>query len=267
MDKQKVIDYVMDTPENSNPNVLKTMLEDNESSGNDYFVIDGTTLIKYTFGDLVIPDGITNIGNDAFNHVRANTITIPDTVVSIGNNAFCYAYDATLIKIGKGCKTIGDEAFTYCKELVEVEFESGSEIETIGARCFRGSNISKINIPDTVTNIGEYSFGQCNNLTSIVMPRNLASIPKTAFSGSKHLREVTLLCESLNNIGDQAFQNCTGLESLTLYAETPPTLGTYVFADIPKSQVKYYVPASAVETYKAATGWKSYADYIQAIPE
>lgn len=264
MDKQKVIDYVMDTPRNSNPNVLKTMLEDSGGSGTINFVTDETTLIKYTLGDLVIPDGITNIEAGAFEYVKANTITIPDTVINIGNYAFRTAKDVTSVKIGKGCKTIEDDAFTYCRELVEIKFEG--ETETIGARCFRGSNISKINIPDSVTNIGEAAFGQCNNLTSIVMPRNLTSIPKSAFYESTYLREVTLLCESLNSIGDQAFQSCVRLESLTLYAETPPTLGNYVFASVPKTQIKIYVPASAVETYKAATGWKYYADQINAIP-
>lgn len=265
MDKQKVIDYVMETPENSNPNVLKTMLEDG-GSGIGNFITDGTTLIKYTLGDLVIPDGITNIETGAFEYVKANTVTIPDTVINIGNYAFRTAKDVTSVKIGKGCKTIGDDAFTYCRELVEVEFEGESGTETIGARCFKGSNISKINIPDSVTNIGEAAFGQCNNLTSIVMPSNLTSISKSVFYESSHLQEITLLCESLNSIGDQAFQACAGLESLTLYAETPPTLGTYVFASVPKTQIKIYVPASAVETYKAATGWKYYADQINAIP-
>lgn len=53
------------------------------------------------------------------------------------------------------------------------------------------------------------------------------------------------------------------IESITLLSETPPLLsssGTFGSGDYP-----IYVPASAVSTYKSASGWSTYADRIQAI--
>lgn len=68
----------------------------------------------------------------------------------------------------------------------------------------------------------------------------------------------------ITTIGDSAFI-ASHLETLTVKADTPPTLGTNVFAD--SSITDIYVPASAVEEYKnsTSTGWSEYASIIQPI--
>jgi hypothetical protein len=60
-----------------------------------------------------------------------------------------------------------------------------------------------------------------------------------------------------------AFHSCTGLNSITCEAITPPTLGDFVF--IETNNCPIYVPTASVNTYKAASGWSDYASRIQAI--
>ena len=68
----------------------------------------------------------------------------------------------------------------------------------------------------------------------------------------------------ITKIGDSAF-NMSELETLTINAETPPTLGSNALAD--SSITAIYVPASAVDEYKTSTstGWNEYASRIQPI--
>ena len=68
----------------------------------------------------------------------------------------------------------------------------------------------------------------------------------------------------ITTIGDSAFST-SYLETLTIKADTPPTLGSNALTD--SSITDIYVPASAVETYKTSTstGWYEYASIIQPI--
>ena len=61
-----------------------------------------------------------------------------------------------------------------------------------------------------------------------------------------------------------AFEKCTSLNSVTVYALTPPTLGTNVFNNNATGR-KIYVPAASLNLYKAATNWSIYTDDIVAI--
>ena len=121
------------------------------------------------------------------------------------------------------------------------DVEIGSCVTTLGNRVFRSStNLVNATIPDSVTSIGNEAFFICESLSSITIP------------------------SSVTYIGDYVFQNCTSLTSITCLATTPPTLGSLPFHltnDCP-----ILVLSSLVNTYKAASGWSSYASRIQAIP-
>ena len=68
----------------------------------------------------------------------------------------------------------------------------------------------------------------------------------------------------ITKIGENAFY-MSELETLTVKADYPPTLGSNALAD--SSITAIYVPASAVDVYKesTSTGWYQYASIIQAI--
>ena len=70
---------------------------------------------------------------------------------------------------------------------------------------------------------------------------------------------------TVTQIGNQAFRYCSKLTSLTVQRTTPPTLGTNALQSTSANLV-IYVPAEAVDTYKAASGWSTYASQIEAIP-
>ena len=78
--------------------------------------------------ELVIPDGVTSIGNYAFHNCSSLTsITIPDSVTTIGDNAFYNCYSLTSITIPDSVTTIGDEAFYSCNSLSRIFYKGSAE--------------------------------------------------------------------------------------------------------------------------------------------
>ena len=74
-----------------------------------------------------------------------------------------------------------------------------------------------------------------------------------------------MLCtigSGVTTIGNYAFYFCNSLQSITVRATTPPTLGSDVFKYT--NDCPIYVPSNKVSAYKSA--WSDYSDRIQAIP-
>ena len=91
------------------------------SNANDFIIEDGV-LKKYVGpgGDVVIPEGVTEIGVGAFNMCRRlNSVAIPETVKIIGLQAFRDCAGLKRIAVPDSVTQIGEWAFYGCKELKE----------------------------------------------------------------------------------------------------------------------------------------------------
>lgn len=96
----------------------------------------------------------------------------------------------------------------------KVIFESN--VTNIGDYAFYNcSNLTSITIPDSVTYIGDYAFSNCSGLTSITIPDSVTYIGENAFSGCSGLKNITIP-DSVTSIRDGVFCNCTRLTSITI---------------------------------------------------
>lgn len=120
-------------------------------------------------------------------------------------------------------------------------------------------SLTSITIPDSVTSIGMSVFEACIGLTSITIPNSVTSIGGYAFLDCTGLTSVTI-GNGVTSIGDMAFFSCNKLKIIRMSATNPPTLDSRAFEDT--SIEKIIVPKSAINAYKAATGWSTYADKI-----
>lgn len=91
-------------------------------------------------------------------------------------------------------------------------------ITEIGQYVFnKCSNLTSVILPNSVTSIGDYAFrGDNGNLSSVTLPQGLLTIGKYAFRSCSALTSITLP-NTLTSIGDSAFQS-SGLTSITIPA-------------------------------------------------
>ena len=131
------------------------------------------------------------------------------------------------ITINEGISNIQEKAFSDCTSLKSISIPNS--VKVIGNRAFDGcSKLAIITIPSSVTNINTCVFENCTSLTNINVEAN--NLNYSSIDGVLFNKDVTKLIEypagkeeklysipdSVTSIGDYAFQNCTGLTSITI---------------------------------------------------
>ena len=187
--------------------------EDYES--NPLYYADNLYLNGTLVTDLVIPDGVTEIKDYAFEDCYSlASITIPGSVTNIGNNAFYECSGLTSVTIPSSVTSIGDYAFYNCDDLTSITIPSS--VTSIGNYAFyKCSGLTSITIPSSVTSIGNYAFYKCSGLTSVTISDGITSIGKSAFYNCTGLTSV-IIPNSVTSIGSSAFNNCRSLLSVTI---------------------------------------------------
>ena len=117
--------------------------------------------------------------------------------------------DIEKYKIKSGTKVICNFAFDVCGFLCELEIPSS--VTSIGDSAFIACrSLCELEIPSSVTSIGDSAFFACRSLCELEIPSSVTSIGKMAFSGCRSLREL-VIPSSVTRIGGGAFNNCPSL--------------------------------------------------------
>ena len=149
---------------------------------------------------------------------------------------------------------------TYENGVGIITFDGG--VTSIGNYAFNSTSLTSIEIPDSVTSVGNNAFAGCTSLTSVTIPDSVINIGSGAFNNCSSLTSV-IIPNSVTNIRMGAFQGCSGITSITSLNTTPPTLGNSTLPT--HTTYIIYVPAGSVEAYKTKQYWKNKASQIQAI--
>lgn len=177
-------------------------------------ISDGAFYTANNLKSIEIPDSVVSISEEAFGYAEnLSDIKISDSVSAIGDDAFdntswynnqedgviyiskcLYEYkgwmpENTSISIKDGTKSICDNAFSYCSNLINVEF------------------------PNSVTYIGEKAFYDCDSLIDVKLSENITYLGHNAFNACENLKSINIP-EQLTKTGWSVFENCTNLETV-----------------------------------------------------
>ena len=178
-----------------------------------------------------IPDSVRSIANYAFQQTAIEVVEMSDNVESIGVNAFKNNLFLTQIKLHHTAKGAADNGLpSHLTELADGAFSGtylGAEgasdlvvpgtVKHLGQGVFSGDRyITSVTLCDGVESIGYGCFAGCMGLTSFTMPDSVTSIEDQLFQDCEYLKEVTV---SRNlAAGDLAgtFSWCFSLESVNI---------------------------------------------------
>ena len=232
--------------------------------------------------ELVIPEGVSSIGYEAFCYCTSLTsVTIPDSVTSIDSSAFSNCTSLTSVIIPDSVTSIGGGAFRDCPKLVEVINYSSLDI-TAGSSDYGyvGYNAKEVHKGESkIVNYNDYLFYTYNGINyllgyvgddkALVLPESYKGenyeIYKYAFLFRDDITSVTI-SDSVTSIVEDAFTGCDSLTSImvdernasyksidgNLYSKDGKTLILYA---IGKTNTSFVIPYSVTSIGDYAFYW------------
>ena len=206
------------------------------------------SVINDSIWKVVVEEGVTTIGNSAFASLwNLAEVSLPSTLETIGDYAFFDVDELTTITIPDGVTSIGIQAFYDCDELSAITLSSN--LKSIGDFAFYYTTLGSVDIPASVTSIGECAFlnagletinvdsnnanyesidgvlfdkghtkliqyPELKEATTYMVPEGVETIGCNAFDSSQLTSIV--LSSSVSAFEASAFANCTKLESINI---------------------------------------------------
>ena len=162
------------------------------------------------------------------NDQEITTLEIPSGITSIGDGVFFNSNGLTNLTLSSRVTSIGESAFNNCSNLQDVRYYIYDDLATYiqkghpafyincGIKYYwNNQEITTLEIPTSVTSIGNHAFYGGNGLTSVEFPSNLSSIGDWAFKGCSSLTSVDLP-SSITKMGECVFVGCQGLTKVNL---------------------------------------------------
>lgn len=214
--------------------------DDQHKNSNGYVVYNGILLsADNAQGDIIIPENINCIGDNAFFcNDNITSVAIHSKVRRIGKSSFFRCQNLKKVSMEEGIEVIGEQAFAGCYELKNAKIPS--TVDELGIQAFEPSSATQdtnsgtseglvisdgvllsgkdakgdVVIPDGVTKIAERAFFNNQNITSIKIPKTVTEMGWIAFAGSsiKSIR----IPGSIKNIAENAFEHCINLEDVQI---------------------------------------------------
>ncbi len=196
-----------------NPSVSNRPWNDNIGSIQKIIIEDGVTSIgsnafrKCDVYSVSIPKSVKKIGNDAFRECRKISYVYLEGVVTIGERAFQSCDNIRGVTLPACINKIGSAAFFQCQELVSVGFDPNTQSVTVGDDIFNSCwRLSDVTLPKTMNQIGKNMFYNCMVLPGLVIPEGVTSIEGGAFASCSNMTTV-FIPKSVTQIGIAAFAN------------------------------------------------------------
>lgn len=159
----------------------------------------------YQISEVVVSDGITEIGDRIFSGLYADKVQLGKDVVKIGKSAFWSCSALKEIYLPESVKEIGAFAFAECKKLKVVKLSTNVKVipENTFSGCKKLKEISLV----SVSEIAQGAFSDCRSLDGISFGEKLTKIKNGAFEDCSGLSWISF-SEGKPQVGKNAFKGC-----------------------------------------------------------
>ena len=140
----------------------------------------------------------------------------------VPDNALPARNQTTYISLPSNTLSIGNSAFSNCKQLKKISIPTTAE--SIGDYAFDGCiSLEDISVPANLNHIGEAAFRDCQSLTEFTLPQGVTEIPAYCFNKCPFTE--FYIGPQVTSIGEGAFSDCHELKDIYIYGDTAPVLG------------------------------------------
>ena len=200
---------------------------------------------------VTIPEGIVGIGRGAFKEMfDLETVTMPESLRCIASGAFEDCSWLLNLQFMSGLRYVGPVAFRGCSSLLGASFADGVEI--LGTNVFENCwQMKSVRLPYTVTNIGVKAFTGCSAIRGVTVPTHLKTM-QALFPASYAQIETAEVAEGETTVMDDMFAGCVALRGgatqtdMSMIPNTVTNIGARAFQGC-TSLTAFVVPDSVVE--------------------
>ena len=195
------------------------------------------------------------------NNQLVTNLDIPNTVDTIQAGTFYGCNSIQSITIPTQIEFMESNAFC-CWNLNSVTWNAiNCNVESYYLGECGSGNINSLVLGDSVQVIPNYAF-MVFGITNVNLPNSLTSIGENAFEGCINLASITIPSQ-VTTIGNGAFAECINLRSITMEPTVPPTIYTGTFYGV-GTGVSVNVPCGTVEDYSSAAFWFNFSNIRQS---
>lgn len=186
--------------------------------------------------------GISALGGNCFKQLSAlKAIAIPSAVSSLSDSVFYMCRSLSIAIIPSAATSTGGYLFATCYALMHIAPPKGLT-DISGGFARSCAALARAHLPSGAASIGASAFQDCAGLAALAIPGSVESIAASAFQGCSGVK----------------FYDFTG------HTAVPTLSNSNAFTGI-AADCEIRVPASLVDTWKAATNWSTYADQIVGV--
>lgn len=249
----------------------------NFASKNGRFLIDNnSTLVGFApcgLSEITVPDGVVTLGPEVFYMCSNLTkVELPSTLENIEYRVFYGCTSLTEITIPQSVTWINYGAFDACSNLTTFKGNFATEDGRLLVNPESGhlyaiatKGLTELTIPEGVIYLSFGSLDHTSSIEHLTLPASLDEVSSIIYN-NENIKSITF--KGSPRVYPYIVTYCPNLAGIYFpNATTPPVIYKYsettswdAFVGCPN--LKIYVPTSSVNSFKAADGWKDYADII-----
>lgn len=215
---------------------------------------------------LTIPSSVSNVSVGAFANCMIEDLTMPQVfgnylafifggINGYGDN---YIIPSTLVSVTITDSNVPEYAFSQCSNIQTVTIGNAAVVyDNAFSYC---SSLTQVNLPETLTSIGENAFYNCASLSQIELPSSLTNIAQSVFSSCSALESI-VIPSSVTSIGSGAFSYCYGIKEINLPSAYGDSFSNLFGYSMP-SELKKITFGSTTVPSNYFSGWSNVAEIV-----